>query len=234
MPDERGIRRPPSHFATRCRPWGIGYAGGRMPKPPTEATCPACKHVRPLPSQKGLLAAERAFVAACSRDLAPGSPFAPREDGMRRLASERGGHPRWFWACDPCIKAGRALTADVTKQVLGLGTPFAAYIERPFICEDCGARSVFTPKEQKHWFENLGFLIWVYPKQCGPCRAKRRARARTSARLAESLSGLDPTNASQLDAIARLYDELGHENKAATFRARAANRVARSKARDAT
>lgn len=205
-----------------------------MRKPPTEATCPACLHVRPLGSQKALLAAERAFVAMRSRDVAPGSPFAPLEDGMRRLASERGGHPRWFWSCDLCIKAGRALPADVTKQVLSLGTPFAAYIERPFTCEDCGARSSFTPKEQKHWFETLGFLIWVYPKQCGPCRAKRRARARTSRRLAESLAGLDPSNASQLEAIARLYEELGHENKAATYRARAANRLARARARDST
>jgi hypothetical protein len=161
------------------------------------------------------------FEREASR-YARGSPFHPLRDGMRRLACS--GEARWFWACDECIRSGRALAAEVTKQYLGVGTPFAAYVDRPFRCEDCGKGSVFTAREQQHWFETLGFLIWVYPKQCLPCRQARRARARASQSLAEALHGLDPKDPGQLEAVARLYDEMGLAKKATEYRARAKNR----------
>jgi len=132
--------------------------------------------------------------------------------------------PSWFWACDDCIASGRGLAADVTNVKVSMGLPFAGYVDRPFTCEDCTAPSVFTAAEQKHWFEALGFLIWVYPKQCAPCRAKRRAKRRANAAIAEALANLDPSDPTQLDAVARLYDELGRARKATVFRARAKNR----------
>jgi hypothetical protein len=85
---------------------------------------------------------------------------------------------------------------------------------------------VFSAREQKHWFENLHFLIWVYPKQCPACRRARRHRARTNQSLAEALHGLDPTDAAQLESVARLYEELGRSHKASEYQARAKNRRA--------
>lgn len=197
----------------------------RMPKDPSRTgLCPACDHERPLASQRGLLDAERAWFVDRSRDAPPGHPFAPLPDGMQRLAANRGTAGRWFWACDLCLKSGRALGADVRKQHLGLGTPFAAYVDRPFACADCGAPSVFTAREQQHWFEALRFLIWVHPKECLACRRKRHAKTRTNTALAEALAGLDAKDASQLDAVAALYAELGATTKAEEFRARARNR----------
>ena len=176
------------------------------------AACPSCGKQRDLEAQRGLLAAEEIWAAR-----EPGA----LPDGMRKLALRA--HPRWFRACDACLRAGRALAADVRRQHLGMGTPFAAYVARPFRCEDCRAESAFSPEEQRHWFEELGFLIWVYPKQCAACRAARRRKKRANQLLAEALANLDDKDASQLEAVARLYEELGSA-KAATFRARAKKR----------
>ena len=45
--------------------------------------------------------------------------------------------------------------------------------------------------------------------------------------LAQALAGLDPRDPSQLEAVARLYDEIGAAATATTYRARAKNRRAR-------
>jgi hypothetical protein len=87
---------------------------------------------------------------------------------------------------------------------------------------------VFTASEQKHWYETLGFLIWVYPNQCAPCRAKRRRKKRANRALAEALAGLDTRDPTQLEAVARLYDEIGSAAKATVYRSRAKNRRALS------
>jgi hypothetical protein len=176
--------------------------------------------------QKALLEVESQWFAGQAKGRNPGSFGYPLEAGMRELA--RLGVGNWFWACDRCIDAGRARRADITKQNLGLGTPFAAYIDRPFTCQDCRQPSVFGAAEQKHWFEELGFLIWVHPTQCPACRRKRRAKKRLNAELAAALAGLDPGDARQLDAIAGIYEAMGNVPKAGLFRARARNVRGRS------
>lgn len=145
-----------------------------------------------------------------------------REDPCRILACE--GHSNWFWACDDCLQSGRAIAADATKVNVSMGMPFAAYVDRPFRCEDCHADSMFSAAEQKHWFETLRFLIWVYPKQCAACRTKRRAKSRANDALAEALQNLDTSDPTQLEAVAKLYEEIGSAGKAREFRARAKNR----------
>src|SRR4051812_43244228 len=119
-----------------------------MQTPPTTARCPACGELRDPEVQSGLRRAEKLWVARESAWRAPGdwSAFPV----MRELAREH--HPRWFWACDDCLASGRALAADVEKQNLSMGTPFAAYVDRPFRCEDCGADTLFSASEQRHWY----------------------------------------------------------------------------------
>jgi hypothetical protein len=190
-----------------------------MQSPTTSARCPACGELRDPEVEAGLRRAEERWLAREGTWPPPGRrSLAP----MRELAREN--HPNWFWACDDCLASGRALAADVMNENLSMGTAFAAYVDRPFRCEDCRADTRFSASEQRHWFETLGFLIWVYPKQCQACRAARRAKAKTNRELAEALHGLDPRDATQLDAVARLYDELGATSKATLFRARAKNR----------
>jgi hypothetical protein len=50
------------------------------------------------------------------------------------------------------------------------------YLDRPFICHDCGASCVWTAKQQKWWFEQMHGSIWSQPLRCLPCRRARRAR----------------------------------------------------------
>lgn len=203
---------------SRATPWGVKSRLGQ---------CPSCGHPRCVDNQRGLLDAERAwYYREFALHPSPTNPFHPLQDGMRKLAIR--GSDRWFWACDSCLRSGRALAANVVRQNLALGTPFAAYVDRPFVCEDCLKPSVFDAGEQRHWFETLGFLIWVYPKQCAECRAVRRRRKRSHQALAEALHRLDPTDPVQLEAIARLYAELGSA-KAAEFRARLKNAGRRPK-----
>src|SRR5262245_35663906 len=103
------------------------------------ATCPACAKERDVDAQRGLLAAEAAWARRVERS---GSPMTPPEGCMRTLALQH--NPRWFWACDLCLRSKAALAADVDREHLGLGTPFAAYVSRPFTCGDCGRPSSFS------------------------------------------------------------------------------------------
>lgn len=183
------------------------------------AICPGCHQERDVDAQTGLRAFEAAWIV-WERLRWDGARPGARD--IRNLAENN--TPNWYWACDECIANGRAVAADPYYVNISMGTPFAAYVDRPFRCEDCGAASVFGAREQHHWFEELGFLIWVYPKQCAPCRAKRRAKARANKELADALHNLDPADPSQLEAVARLYDEIGSPAKATVFRARAKNR----------
>ena len=192
-----------------------------MPRKRT-ARCPACKKPRSVDEQQGLLQVETEWFKREAALYQPESPMYPLEGGMRKLAVD--GTGRWFWACDECLRKGSAIRADITRQNLGMGTPFAAYVDRPFRCADCGTEAVFAASEQKHWFEKLGFLIWVYPKACAPCRSARRRQKEAHRALADALHGLDPSDADQLGAIALLYDEIGSERKADEYRARARNR----------
>lgn len=184
------------------------------------ARCPSCGNDRDVDVQTSLRQVEATWVDWETTRMH--GMVRPRGSELRHLAWK--GEGNWFWACDDCIASGRAVAADVTWVNISMGTPFAAYVDRPFVCEDCHAPWIFSAREQKHWFETLGFLIWVYPKQCAPCRAKRRAKARANTALAEALHNLDASDPTQLEAVARLYDELGSTRKAAEFRGRAKNR----------
>lgn len=186
------------------------------------AVCPGCSKKRDVDKQAAL----RAVEATWFRE--PRGWPQPQEDDMRHLATQqlsagRGRHT-FFWACDECVNSGRAISADVTKVNISIGTPYAAYVDRPFRCDDCKAEAVFSAAEQHHWFETLGFLIWVYPKQCTACRKKRRTMKQAHKALADALANLDSKDATQLDAVAKLYDEIGSAPKAKSFRARAKNR----------
>ena len=114
-----------------------------------KAICPSCHQTRDLDNQKGLKRIEKIWTDA-QRKLYPNpeSIFHPREDGLRHLAAR--GRGNWFWACDSCLATGKAIEADIRKHNIGLGTSFAAYVERPFICEDCQQPSLFSPKEQQY------------------------------------------------------------------------------------
>lgn len=62
------------------------------------------------------------------------------------------------------------------------------YIDRPFVCRDCGASEVWTAKQQKWWYEIAKGHIDSIAVRCRPCRRKEQARKAEARRV--HLAGL--------------------------------------------
>jgi hypothetical protein len=81
-----------------------------------------------------------------------------------------------YWACDDCIRAGRALRTEPYEQKWADCEPYLAYYDETRTCVDCGASFVFTKEEQRHWYEKLKFWVWSRPIRCDACNARRKGR----------------------------------------------------------
>jgi hypothetical protein len=202
-----------------------------------QAFCPACQQARPINQQAQLISRERSYYRRemqyakehgsyfSSKAYPYLYPFrfpfryAALEDPRAPSTAER----RWYWACDECLTQGKAIPTQLDKQNHTTALPHMAYVNRDFVCEDCGCKTVFSASEQQHWFEDLQFFTWVYPKQCRACRQSRRARKLTNNELMAALNALDPNDPVQLRHIAILYERMGSEQKAKEFMARARN-----------
>jgi hypothetical protein len=57
------------------------------------------------------------------------------------------------------------------------------YVDFPFKCKDCGKSEVWSPTQQRWWYENAKGDVWTVATRCRPCRRAERAR-RTAAREA--------------------------------------------------
>lgn len=76
---------------------------------------------------------------------------------------------------------GTAIEADLSRQTPAT-VAVTHYYDIDKICRDCGRRFIFFAKEQKHWYEELGFPLEADAVRCLPCRkrlqnvAKKRQR----------------------------------------------------------
>lgn len=129
------------------------------------------------------------------------------------------------WACENCLEAGRAIRGDPAKQKFGIGAPFYAYYDVMLRCTDCGQSFTFSAEDQRFWYEHLRFIIYAYPKQCLPCRRKRRDRNQASAELSSILQKLDHRNPQELIRVAELYQRMGIKRKSLEYMRRAKNLV---------
>lgn len=81
------------------------------------------------------------------------------------------------------VSVGRLV--PVNPQKLDMGNSWACppsfYKDEPFDCIDCGAQELWTAKQQKWWFEEIGALYHRKAVRCRPCRIKERIR-KTEAR----------------------------------------------------
>jgi len=50
------------------------------------------------------------------------------------------------------------------------------YVNRPFVCKDCGKAEVWTASQQKWWYEVAKGGVWTTASRCRPCRRKERER----------------------------------------------------------
>jgi Probable zinc-ribbon domain len=64
----------------------------------------------------------------------------------------------------------------------------AYYVDRPFVCRDCGSHELWTAKQQKWWYEIAQGPIYSSAVRCRPCRIMERARADEVRRV--SLEGM--------------------------------------------
>lgn len=59
------------------------------------------------------------------------------------------------------------------------------YIDRPFVCKDCGSHEVWTAKQQKWWYELAKGPIDSRAARCRPCRAVERVRVDQARRVSD-------------------------------------------------
>ena len=62
------------------------------------------------------------------------------------------------------------------------------YVDRSFRCKDCGKAEVWSPTQQKWWYESAKGDVWTTAIRCRPCR--RRERERVAAARVVSTAGL--------------------------------------------
>ncbi|WP_165422817.1 zinc-ribbon domain containing protein [Ktedonosporobacter rubrisoli] len=132
---------------------------------------------------------------------------------------------RLQWACEECLKAGRAIEGQPWNQTFCDYEPYLAYFDRTVTCQDCLNPFVFQAREQLYWYERLKFYVQSFPKHCLSCRRKRRAKRRAMQALQKESSQLDPQDPFQLLHMASLCLEAGYLSKASEYIARARNRA---------
>lgn len=131
-----------------------------------------------------------------------------------------------LWACPECLRSGRALPADPTKQDFGgYSPPFQAFWDRTLQCEYCGEPWVFEAEEQRFWYETGGFHVQAYPTGCKPCRRLVRGRKEAQQQLMQLLQELDPLNPDQLTQAGELARRQGNSKRALEWLRRAKNKA---------
>lgn len=73
--------------------------------------------------------------------------------------------------------ADRALLARFNNTY---GPLPAFYLDRPFLCRDCGAHALWTAEQQKWWYEVAHGPIDSRAVRCLACRRAHRARLRAA------------------------------------------------------
>ena len=57
------------------------------------------------------------------------------------------------------------------------------YVDKPFICQDCGVPQTWTAVQQKWWYEVAKGSVWTTATRCRPCRLRERTRQEAARRI---------------------------------------------------
>ncbi len=68
-----------------------------------------------------------------------------------------------------------AVRGDPRRQTYCCDLPRFFYVDQPRTCVQCCDAFVFEAKEQKYWYETLGFRLDSIAVRCASCRKKRRS-----------------------------------------------------------
>jgi hypothetical protein len=111
-----------------------------------------------------------------------------------------------------------AVRGDVRKQNLCFGchVPKYFYVDEKRECIQCGQPFIFGAREQKFWYESLGFYATSEAIRCRSCRQKQRSEKALRAQIASAKAGArtnpeDPGAwLSLAEAIIRYHQRTGH------------------------
>jgi hypothetical protein len=103
------------------------------------------------------------------------------------------GGPGRIWVYDPDYRPTLppgAVRGDPRRQLFCCDVPRYFYVDLPRTCRDCGADFVFSAREQRHWYETLGFRLDARAVRCLPCRRAFRRDRGLSRALADASRAL--------------------------------------------
>ena len=187
--------------------------------------CSCCGQERDASQARTLLSLEKAY------DEKRHDPHREPSEGWT-LQVIMMGKVKLIWACDVCISTGKAIASEPWQQLTRSDYPFFAYFERSLKCADCGKDFLFSAQEQHYWYDILQFYIDSYPKQCAPCRHKRRVYKRHFHDLQRAIESLDPNSSEQLAQVAEGYLKIGSPQRALEFFRRARNKARKENEKD--
>jgi len=119
------------------------------------------------------------------------------------------------WACDVCLKHGKALDADPNEQSgWGMSYPYLAYYDLKKTCSTCSLDFIFTKEEQKHWYEDLKFIVYSEAKDCEKCRKDNRRKKQISNKLTRLIKNFNSKNSVEIKEIISIYIEMKNSRKA--------------------
>ena len=103
-------------------------------------------------------------------------------------------HSYWTWDYDfrPSLPKG-AVRGDPYKQnfCAFCSPPQYFYVDQEKVCVQCNADFVFSAREQKYWYETLGFFYASTAIRCLRCRKRRRSARAVQQRLQRAMERLD-------------------------------------------
>jgi hypothetical protein len=101
----------------------------------------------------------------------------------RQAAKAQKRHAKWL--------AGQVVVNPSNlRPTNSYGTPdFVArgyYVDFPFKCKDCGNPEVWSPTQQRWWYEIAKGDVWTVAIRCRPCRQRERVRRASAREIAEA------------------------------------------------
>jgi len=103
------------------------------------------------------------------------------------------GEPGRLWVFDPDYRPPLppgAVRGDPRRQLFCCDVPRYFYVDLAQSCRSCGSPFVFSAREQRHWYETLGFRLDASAVRCLPCRRAFRRDRGLSRALADASRAL--------------------------------------------
>ncbi len=108
----------------------------------------------------------------------------PHITGLNPHATYDGGTFIHWHSPKGCRIPNTAILASVSRQTAAT-VPVTHYFDVKRKCRDCGRPFIFFAREQKHWYEELGFGLDSNCVRCVPCRKQQQGLARQRERYEE-------------------------------------------------